>query len=165
MTSDYIKCFQAASVALVELHPDEYEALVLAEAATRGVEFTPCVTCGKPAVHRNAGNQKNGNATKHGGECSLIFDALRLHLPTYRDRHRDVVYRREASYGTDPIKIASAVRQLNGTATTHGRWFVEGSMAWHAAGTAYVSGYPIFDVLDEALRNQIVAAVAEMDAA
>lgn len=47
---------------------------------------------------------------------------------------------------------------LNDNVNGHGRWLIEGSMAWNYAMQAYRNKWPIFDRFPESIQQQIIKA-------
>ncbi len=140
--------------ALAELlvaHADEYRELVNKVATANGITMLTCQTCGGPMFPHDGKKSQRNCSTR----CRLLWMAVRLHTPEYRDNHRKLVATRQLETSQDPVTLRAARRLLDDEAGTHGRWLIEGSAVFLAARELCSGDMPLFKELPEEIQAQV----------
>lgn len=117
-------------------------------------QLVDCRICGRSFDIAATDTRKRNSC---GPACYRVYVLLRSHLPENLERHRHYTARWALANSPNPVQRRSAQRVLDGTAGSHGRWLVPGSEAHQAAIAAHESGWPVFDLLPEQIRQQVIS--------
>lgn len=122
---------------------------------TRKRSLTRCRTCGADFL--------GGLAERScGATCAKVWLLLRHALEDsvtsdQHARHRVAIARHALKASRDPVRVRYAMRVLEGSAETRGRWLVEGGLAYHWALRAVALGWPIAELLCQDVQEQLRA--------